>query len=173
MAHHSARQVPEIVFRSSTAAIGTDGEAHARKRLGGLLARFAPYVERATVRFQSIDDPRAQLDSVCRIRVILMGMPPVAVEGRGNTELLALDRALRRVPAAVRKQLHASHAPEPLRERDVKLRAPRATHALERSATKPSRKSTRRSANHVKSDSNLRRRQMRRVRAPSSRAAHG
>lgn len=44
-------------------------------------------------------------------------------------------------------------------------------YALEDSATgKPSRKSTRRSANHVKPDSNLKRRQTRAVTSPESRA---
>lgn len=49
---------------------------------------------------------------------------------------------------------------------------PNATHALEDSATgKPSRKSTRRSADHAKRDSNLRNRETRRVRSPAARQA--
>jgi hypothetical protein len=49
---------------------------------------------------------------------------------------------------------------------------PNATHALEDSATgKPSRKSTRGSADHAKRDSNLRNRETRRVRSPAARQA--
>ncbi|MCC7536402.1 MAG: hypothetical protein IT379_09320 [Deltaproteobacteria bacterium] len=49
--------------------------------------------------------------------------------------------------------------------------AKKATYALEDSATgRPSRKSTRKSANATKTDSNLRRRQTRTVRAPKARA---
>ncbi len=49
---------------------------------------------------------------------------------------------------------------------------PDATHLLEDSATgKPSRKSTRRSADHTKRDSNLRRRETRRTRSPAARQA--
>jgi hypothetical protein len=48
---------------------------------------------------------------------------------------------------------------------------PKASYALEGSENaKPSRKSTRGSSNRAKPDSNLRRRQMRRVRSPKARA---
>lgn len=49
--------------------------------------------------------------------------------------------------------------------------AARATFAREESASTPSRKSTRKSANGVKADNNLRRKAMRKVRSPESRAS--
>lgn len=49
--------------------------------------------------------------------------------------------------------------------------AARATFAREESESTPSRKSTRKSANGVKADNNLRRRAMRKVRSPESRAS--
>jgi hypothetical protein len=49
----------------------------------------------------------------------------------------------------------------------------KATFAPEASKGKPSRKSTRQSANRVKAASNLTRRQQRRVRSPAARAARG
>jgi hypothetical protein len=56
-------------------------------------------------------------------------------------------------------------------DRNRSVRAARkATAALEESATKPARKSTRASANRGKTSSNLERRETRRVRAPSARA---
>ena len=55
--------------------------------------------------------------------------------------------------------------------RNAKLRAPGATHALEDSAKpRPSRKSTRKSANRMKSGSQLARRAKRAVRSPKARA---
>jgi hypothetical protein len=50
----------------------------------------------------------------------------------------------------------------------------KATFALEDSATgRPSRKSSRASANHIKPDNNLRRRQSRRTASPKARARRG
>lgn len=54
--------------------------------------------------------------------------------------------------------------------RNTRLRTTRATATLEDSATKPSRKSTRKSANRQKSGSQQQRRQKRALHAPSSRA---
>jgi hypothetical protein len=54
--------------------------------------------------------------------------------------------------------------------RNTKLRRRRMGYALEDSAAKPSRKSTRKSANRAKSGSKLARRQRRKVRSPKARA---
>jgi hypothetical protein len=54
--------------------------------------------------------------------------------------------------------------------RNVKARAPQATAALEDSRTKPSRKSTRRSANRVKGGQGLEQTQKAQTHAPSARA---
>jgi hypothetical protein len=50
-------------------------------------------------------------------------------------------------------------------------RSSRAAFALETSRGRPSRKSTRKSANRIKANSNLTRREIRRVRSPKTRAA--
>jgi hypothetical protein len=63
-------------------------------------------------------------------------------------------------------------APGGTAERNRSARAGRkATAALEDSATRPARKSTRGSANRGKTSSNLERRETRKVRAPSARAS--
>jgi hypothetical protein len=54
--------------------------------------------------------------------------------------------------------------------RNTKLRRARMGYTLEDSAGKPSRKSTRKSANRAKSGSKLARRQRRKVRSPKARA---
>lgn len=58
-------------------------------------------------------------------------------------------------------------------ERDDKARKGKSTHALESTskAARPSRKSTRRAANHMKRDSQQRRQQTREVRSPKARHA--
>jgi hypothetical protein len=54
-----------------------------------------------------------------------------------------------------------------------KAAAKKASYALEDSKVRPSRKSTRRSRNRQKPDSNLKRRQTRATTAPSQRARRG
>jgi len=67
---------------------------------------------------------------------------------------------------------HAVKTARPMRGRHIHKtqRQARATSAREVSATRPSRKSTRRSANRVKRDSNLARQTKRAVRSPEQRA---
>jgi ribosome-associated translation inhibitor RaiA len=78
-----------------------------------------------------------------------------------------VDTALPGVSATDRKAGGGSTA-----RRNSKRNAARASFALEDSASdRPSRKSTRKSANRAKPDNNLARRQLRKVRSPSARAA--
>lgn len=76
-----------------------------------------------------------------------------------------VDTSLPGVSATDRKAGGGSTA-----ARNTRLRAPRAAATLEDSATKPSRKSTRKSRNRQKSGTKQARRQKRRLQSPSARA---
>ncbi|WP_437656339.1 hypothetical protein [Sorangium sp. So ce1182] len=245
-----------------TFGVGVDEatRAHVRQSLGAKLGRFAPRIERLTVRFTDVNGPRGGVDVACDVKVVLSGRPSVVYQMRGQEPREAIDRAvpgivravqsaLRRAPRAAssapargpkRTKRAASAAsaasaakrsaaapsrlghpspegsfigrrvgrseenleralerPEKSRRdvpvdtaapgrsatdrkagggstarRNTMRRAPKATAALEDSARdRPSRKSTRKSANRAKQGSQLRRRQVRRAATPSARAA--
>ena len=73
------------------------------------------------------------------------------------------------------KKKAATKAAEPLSKNQSKAAGRKASFALEASGehAQPSRKSTRASANRQKPDSNLKRRETRRVTSPERRAARG
>ncbi|WP_437622055.1 hypothetical protein [Sorangium sp. So ce1151] len=242
-----------------TFGVGVDEatRAHVRQSLGAKLGRFAPRIERLTVRFTDVNGPRGGVDVACDVKVVLSGRPSVVYQMRGQEPREAIDRAVPGIVRAVQSALErapraASRAPArgpkrtkrtkraasaakrsaaaPSRlghpspegsfigrrvgrseenldralerpeksRRDVPVdtaapgrsatdrkagggstarrntmrRAPKATAALEDSARdRPSRKSTRKSANRAKQGSQLRRRQVRQVATPSARAA--
>ena len=82
---------------------------------------------------------------------------------------IGVDTSLPGVSATDRKAGLGSSA-----RRNVKKRgSTKASFELENSKGQPSRKSTRRAANRAKPDSNLTRRQKRRVRSPQARARKG
>jgi hypothetical protein len=195
-----------------------------RQRLGRKLGKFATHIERLSVRFDDENGPRGGVDTVCRAKAVLSGLPSLVVEQRGadareafREVAGALERAVRRAVGrsgraaarprydrgAARESARApgivprddegsligrrvGRGPDALeralarpekRRRDVfvdtaapatsasdrkagygataarntQRRAPRATVALEDSRTRPSRKSTRKSAQRMRS----------------------
>ncbi|WP_438016071.1 hypothetical protein WMF18_35285 [Sorangium sp. So ce315] len=230
--------------------------AHVRQSLGAKLGRFAPRIERLTVRFTDVNGPRGGVDVACDVKVVLSGRPSVVYQMQGREPRETIDRALPGIVRAVQSALarapraasrapargpkrparaakrgaakRSAAAPAPLghpspegsfigwrvgrskenlertlerpeksrrdfpvdtaapgqsatdrkagggstARRNTLRRARKATATLEDSAQdRPSRKSTRKSANRAKQDSKLRRRQVRRATAPSARAA--
>lgn len=224
--------------RTSGTAIDEDLAAHARTKLGRKLGKFAPSIERVSVRFDDVNGPRGGVDTVSRIKVVLSALPSVVVEGRGVDARHAFDLASHGVERAVQRSLgRAGITPGRLRKqasaragrarglvnppppegsligrrvgrsaaqlartqawvsdvdtsqpgvsashrkagggstaaRNVKLSTSRASATLEDSATgRPSRKSTRASANRAKSGSKQGRRAKARTHSPKRRAA--
>lgn len=76
-----------------------------RKRLGRALSKHIRNIERTTVRLLDVNGPRGGVDTVCRIKVVLMGLPSVVVEERGVTAMEAFDLAANTVPRAVKRAL--------------------------------------------------------------------
>jgi hypothetical protein len=153
---------------SSRAGLGD----YVRMKLGRKLGKFAHAIERVSVRFEDVNGPRGGVDAVSRIKVVLSERPSVVVEARGVDACQAFDQASHRTERSVRRSLGRTDGATDRKAgggstaaRNVKRRTSRATAALEDSATgRPSRKSTRASANRAKSGS----KQGRRAKAAAS-----
>lgn len=231
--------------RTTGFQLAPEERGYLRVRLGKKLGKFAPHIERVTVRFEDLNGPKGGVDIECRIKVVLSGLPSVVVTETAETVQaafnLAADRAVRAAGKAIRSSgtrtpkvarraaqgtrkgaessrparaakagsligrrvgqgranlLAAAERPEKesrafpvdtslpgqsatarkvgagaTATRNTRLRDRGAVYALEDSMQpRPSRKSTRRSAGGVKTDSQLRKRTMREVRAPGTRA---
>lgn len=87
---------------------------HVRSKLGRKLGKFAPSIERVSVRFEDVNGPRGGVDTLSRIKVVLSDQPSVIVESKGTDPTHAFDMASHRVERAVRKNLGragVSHRP--------------------------------------------------------------
>ncbi|MGK3988359.1 HPF/RaiA family ribosome-associated protein [Sorangium sp. So ce136] len=121
-----------------TFGVGVDEatRAHVRQSLGAKLGRFAPRIERLTVRFTDVNGPRGGVDVACDVKVVLSGRPSVVYQMRGQEPREAIDRAVPGIVRAVqsalkRAQRAASSAP---------ARGPKRTaRAAKRSAAAPAR----------------------------------
>jgi ribosome-associated translation inhibitor RaiA len=89
--------------------IGTASEEglgeHVRSKLGRKLGKFAPSIERVSVRFEDVNGPRGGVDHVSRIKVVLSDLPSVIVESTGTDATHAFDTASHRVERAVQRNL--------------------------------------------------------------------
>lgn len=85
--------------------VGTDERAYIRRKLGMKFGKFARSIERVSVRIEDTNGPRGGVDQVCRIKVVLSGLPSVFVEQRDATRVAAIDGALTGAERAVRRSL--------------------------------------------------------------------
>jgi hypothetical protein len=182
-----------LAVRTSGVSVDPDLRDHIHGRLGLRLGKFAPHIERLTVRFEDVNGPRGGRDVACGIKVVISGLPSVVVMDLADSALEAFNRADGRVERVVRKTLGRARdrgvlsaarprgaSAEGARSRAASTRTsavprnftrrPRkATVALEASAgPRPSRKSTRGSANRSKHANKLARREMRRISSPKA-----
>jgi hypothetical protein len=82
-----------------------DDRAYIRRRLGEKLGKYAKSIERVTVRVRDVNGPRGGIDLLCRIKVVLSGLPSVVVEHQAAVLKPALTRALTGVERAVRQTI--------------------------------------------------------------------
>ncbi|WP_437737480.1 HPF/RaiA family ribosome-associated protein [Sorangium sp. So ce1335] len=246
-----------VAVRTTGLDIDQEVRDYARQRLGIRLGKFSAEIQRVSVRLEDVNGPRGGVDTVCRIKVVLRGLPTVVAQDVAEGIREAIDRASHIAERSVRRALGRSRpaaaalrdrrwsasplaargaraaegetaearrrkrrplpmpeggsligrrvgrradnlerAAEQRREprvdtaqpgwsstdrraggsstaaRNTKLNTSRAAATLEDSAAdRPSRKSTRKSANRQKQDNNLRQRQTRAARSPKARAA--
>ncbi len=85
--------------------LGPDDRTYIRRKLGVRLGKFATAIERVSVRVEDLNGPRGGIDHVCRIKVVLSGLPSVVYEKRGASLKAAVDGALTGVERAVRRSV--------------------------------------------------------------------
>src|SRR5689334_22299704 len=62
-----------LAVRTSGVAVGEATKEHVRRSLGAKLGRFAPHMQRLTVRFTDVDGPRGGAGIDCDVKVVLSG----------------------------------------------------------------------------------------------------
>jgi CBS domain-containing protein len=80
-----------------------------RRKLGRKLGKFALDIERTSVRVEDVNGPRGGVDKLCRIKVVLSGLPSVVVEEQDHDLRTAIDGALGRAERAVRRAIEKRH----------------------------------------------------------------
>jgi hypothetical protein len=75
------------------------------RKLGMKLGKFAPSIERITVRLSDPNGPKGGRDQVCQIKVVLSGLPSVVVEERASALHTATERAMKATAIAVRRSV--------------------------------------------------------------------
>lgn len=107
----SAPETPAYI-RAAGVALEDSDRDYLRRKLGRKLGKFAPSIERTSVRIEDVNGPRGGIDKSCRIKVVLSGLPSVVVEERHHSLQAAMDGALRRVEYAVRQRVQRRREPK-------------------------------------------------------------
>jgi CBS domain-containing protein len=97
----SAQLLPPASIRVIGAQLGDEDRSYLRRKLGQKLGKAASSIERVSVRVTDENGPRGGVDQVCRVKVVLTGLPSVVVDHRAPTLLGAIDGALRATERAV------------------------------------------------------------------------
>lgn len=108
-AKRSAGRAPAPFVPVHVRVLGADlsavDRAYVRRKLGMKLGKFAEAVERVSVRVHDVNGPRGGRDQVCRVKVVLSGLPSVVYEARDAALHAAIDRALTGTERSVRQAL--------------------------------------------------------------------
>jgi hypothetical protein len=75
------------------------------RKLGLTLGKFASYIERISVRLNDANGPKGGKDQICRIKVVLSGLPSIVVENRAHARTIATERAVKATALAVRRRV--------------------------------------------------------------------
>jgi ribosome-associated translation inhibitor RaiA len=96
----AAAEMP-LALRAAGIEITPEVSEHVHARLRSRLEKLSHQVERLSVRFEDVNGPRRGVDTVCRIKVVLAGLPSIVVEELASDPLEAFNRADHRVERAV------------------------------------------------------------------------
>ena len=107
---------PPAYIRSMGSALDKDHKEYLQRKLQRMSEKFAPEIERTSVRLQDVNGPRGGIDKRCQVKVVLRGLPSVYVDERHRSVQAAMDGALARADHAVRQALQRR------RTRPLKLR---------------------------------------------------
>ena len=92
-------------IRAVGVEVGEDDRAYIRLKLGLKLRKFSSSIDRVSVRLEDVNGPRGGADQICRIKVVLRGLPSVVFEQCNVALGAAIDGALVGVERAVRRRL--------------------------------------------------------------------
>ena len=92
-------------IRADAGLLDDAGRDYLRRKLARKLGKFAPSIERVSVRLEDVNGPRGGVDKRCQIKVVLSGLPSVVVDERQETLPAVMERALDRIERAVRLRL--------------------------------------------------------------------
>jgi hypothetical protein len=82
-----------------------DDQTYIRQSLGMKLGKYASSIERVSVRMEDVNGPRGGVDQVCRIKVVLAGLPSVVVQSQGASLKDAINGALTGMERTVRRRV--------------------------------------------------------------------
>ena len=92
-------------IRIHAVAMDDEDREYIRRRVRTLFRRYARVAERVTVRVRDVNGPRGGVDMVCRIKVVMKGLPSVVVERRTPHLKSAVSSALTAAAQAVSQTL--------------------------------------------------------------------
>jgi putative sigma-54 modulation protein len=99
-----------VHIRAVGAALDVGDRNYLRRKLGTKLGKFARSIERASVRVKDVNGPRGGIDKLCRIKIVLSGLPSIVVEQRAASLQVALDGALGRTARTVKRSVQRRRA---------------------------------------------------------------
>jgi len=92
-----------VYIRSARSMLDAADRDYLRRKLGRKLGKFATSIERVSVRVEDVSGPRGGVDKLCRIKVVLSGLPSILVQAQQDSVQAAMDRALAGTERAVRQ----------------------------------------------------------------------
>ena len=98
---------PQVPANIRVFGVHLDSEERAAIRLGlgAKLGKYATDIERVSVRMLDANGPRGGVDQVCRIKVVLSGLPSIVFEAQASTTADAVNGALAGIERSVRRSL--------------------------------------------------------------------
>lgn len=101
-----ADEIPTFI-RAEGVKLPDEERDRLRRTLQGKLRKFAPAVQRTSVRLLDVNGPRGGVDRQCRIKVVLRGLPSILVEHQDASQRAAIRRSVTAVERSVRKGVQA------------------------------------------------------------------
>ncbi len=113
----SARRAPMPAYiRAEQGDLGRLERDYIRRKLGTRLGKFSRSILRISVRTDDVNGPRGGVDRLCRIKVVLRGLPTQVFESRAASLDAAVDGALAGIERTVRRTLQRRRK-QPLKPR--------------------------------------------------------
>lgn len=113
----SAQRAPMRAYiRAEQRDLERADREYIRRKLGTRLGKFSDSIVRISVRTDDLNGPRGGVDRMCRIKVVLQGLPTQVFECRDASLDAAVDGALAGIERTVRRALDRRRK-QPLRKR--------------------------------------------------------